>query len=59
MAYDQELADTKRELREVKAENLDLRKQVEKLRTALAPFACLGMGEVRVGDFNRARRALQ
>lgn len=35
-----------------------LRKENTKLRDALAPFACLGRGELRPGDFNRARRAL-
>lgn len=47
------------EIKTLKAENKALKKQVEKLRNALAPFACLGAKELRPGDTNRARRALQ
>lgn len=43
----------------LRAENKALKKQVEKLRNALAPFACLSVKELRPGDTNRARRALQ
>lgn len=45
-------------LSQLRAENKALKKQVEKLRDALAPFACLGVKELRPGDTNRARRAL-
>lgn len=46
------------EMTRLRAENKELKRENEKLRNALSPFACLGMGEIRVGDFNRARRAL-
>lgn len=46
------------EMERMKAENKVLKRRVEKLEGALSPFACLGMGELRIGDFNRARRTL-
>lgn len=41
------------------AELRKLRKQNDRLRAALAPFACLGRGELRQGDFNRAFRVMR
>lgn len=36
-----------------------LTKEIEKLRSALAPFASLGRNELTPGDFNKARRTLR
>jgi len=36
-----------------------LQKEVEYLRTALAPFACLSRSELSAGDVNRARRTMR
>ncbi len=44
--------------KQAKDEIARLQKQNDKLRSALAPFACLGRNELRPGDFNRARRAV-
>ena len=36
-----------------------LQKEVEYLRTALSPFACLSHSELSAGDVNRARRTMR
>jgi predicted ATPase len=48
----------KTEIKQLRASLKAAQCENEKLRDALAPFACLARGELRQGDFNRARRAL-